>query len=305
MRLPLPAARLQADRAAVHPQRQRRRVQGRRLPARRRRRRKRAAAGSSYTAHLERQGHPGGEVLFAFAPPPAAVQAISGRQGESGPLYLYARIRPELKVEKATAVREHAVFLLDTSLSEHPDRFAVSMKLLRKILEGDPDIKQLQRPDLQRRRRLGRAEGLARQHHGGPREGAGAARRHLLLEGATDLSAALDKLVRPGFAVDGRHAAERASCSPMARSPGARPTSAPLVARFEAAVRSRTRFHCYRTGLGRRQPGAVRGPDPQGRRHLQLLQRGRPRRRAAAHRSQCLQVRERPLRRRSGGRATS
>ena len=71
------------------------------------------------------------------------VQAISGRQGDNGPHYVYARLRPNLPaVEKGEAFKPHAIFLLDTSLSEHPDRFAVSMKLLRKILEGDPAIKR-------------------------------------------------------------------------------------------------------------------------------------------------------------------
>src|SRR5262249_2293748 len=85
----------------------------------------------------------GGEMLFAFSPAKPQVQAISGRQGESGPLYVYARIRPELKkIEHPQPFAAHAVFLLDTSLSEHPDRFAVNMKLLKKILESDPGIKQ-------------------------------------------------------------------------------------------------------------------------------------------------------------------
>ncbi|MBY0527316.1 MAG: hypothetical protein K2R98_28225 [Gemmataceae bacterium] len=39
---------------------------------------------------------PGGEALFAFHPPTPQVQAISGRHGDSGPTYVYARIRPDL-----------------------------------------------------------------------------------------------------------------------------------------------------------------------------------------------------------------
>ena len=43
--------------------------------------------------------------------------AISGRQNESGPHYVYARIRPDLKqVAEDRSFAEHAVFLLDTSL---------------------------------------------------------------------------------------------------------------------------------------------------------------------------------------------
>src|SRR5207244_2936540 len=89
---------------------------------------------------------PEGQVAFAFTPAQPRVQAISGRQGENGPQYLYARIRPDLaKAPQNKPFANHAVFLLDTSLSEHPDRFAVNMLLLRKVLESDAEIKQKNR----------------------------------------------------------------------------------------------------------------------------------------------------------------
>src|SRR5262249_8008419 len=82
-------------------------------------------------------GGPGGAVRISFPPPAPRLQPVSGRRGESGPLYVYARARPELKVKEAAPFAEHAVFLLDASLSEHPARFDVSMKLMKKILEAD------------------------------------------------------------------------------------------------------------------------------------------------------------------------
>jgi Vault protein inter-alpha-trypsin domain len=121
--------------------------------------------GYSYT--WKDQG-PGSEVQFSFKPALPQVQAISGRQGESGPRYIYARVRPDLRATAAEPFAQHAVFLLDTSLSEHPDRFAVNMKLLRKILESDPGIKHSL---LQYRRQLGQAERLAGEHSFRPREG--------------------------------------------------------------------------------------------------------------------------------------
>ena len=140
MRLSLRPAGLQADRAALHPQRQRRECKEAVFQPEKA---TKAEGGNllSYTKTWTEKG-PGGEAMFAFRPPQPQIQAVSGRQGESGPLYLYARIRPDLKIEKATPFSENAVFLLDTSLSEHPDRFDVSMKLLQKILESDPDIKR-------------------------------------------------------------------------------------------------------------------------------------------------------------------
>ena len=44
-----------------------------------------------------------GEVLFAYTAARPEFQAISARQGESGPMYLYARVRPELKVQAGKA----------------------------------------------------------------------------------------------------------------------------------------------------------------------------------------------------------
>src|SRR5262249_42943020 len=56
----------------------------------------------------------GGEAVFASTPAKAEVQAISGRQTESGPRYLYARIRPTLKAQADKPFADKGVFLLDT-----------------------------------------------------------------------------------------------------------------------------------------------------------------------------------------------
>src|SRR5207245_7513826 len=58
----------------------------------------------------------GNEVVFAGLPARAQLQAISGKQGDSGPTYLYARVRPQLKVETGRPFDDHAVFLPDASL---------------------------------------------------------------------------------------------------------------------------------------------------------------------------------------------
>src|SRR5205823_4220437 len=138
------------------------------------------------------------EVVFAGLPSRAQLQAITGKQGDSGPTYLYARVRPQLKVETSRPFADHAVFLLDTSLSEHPDRFGVSMKLWQQILQSDPGIKKfnilafnvgtswieskgwLDNTPEGRSKALSRLDGI-------------------VLEGATDLSAALGQLCVPCF----------------------------------------------------------------------------------------------------------
>jgi hypothetical protein len=192
---------------------------------------------------------PQGQVTFAFTPPQPRVQAISGRQGAGGPVYVYARVRPKLAaVENSRPFARHAVFLLDTSLSEHCGRFDISMALLRKILETDPGIRQfnvltfnagaawveprgwLANTAAGRKKALSRLDGI-------------------LLEGATDLSAALNVLAQPGFAV-----AKGTPLNVFLLSDGqitwGEDNIASLVARFRRDCPFPTRFHCYRTGLG-------------------------------------------------------
>src|SRR5262249_8683866 len=86
---------------------------------------------------------PTGEVVFSARPANAAIQATSGRVGDKGPCYVHARVRPNLPTAASEEpFARHAVFLLDTSLSEDRDRFEVSMKLLKAILAKDDQIKQ-------------------------------------------------------------------------------------------------------------------------------------------------------------------
>jgi hypothetical protein len=192
---------------------------------------------------------PKGEVVFSCTPASPRVQAISGRAGANGPQYVYARLRPDLPaVEKDTPFAHHAVFLLDTSLSEYPARFDLSMKLLRRILEGDPDIKHfnvlafsvgstwLEPKGWLPNTAEGREQALARLDG-------------LVLEGATDLSGALEKLLHPGFDVT---AGTPLNCFLL--SDGnlnwGETDVATLAARFERRCPFSARFHCYRTGLG-------------------------------------------------------
>jgi hypothetical protein len=206
-------------------------------------------SGRLHFSRTWNKAKPQGEVVFSCTPADPRIQAVTGRPGEDGPHYVYVRLRPELPaVEKETPFAQHAVFLLDTSLSEYSRRFDVSMKLLRRILESDPDIKQfnvlafnvgstwlepngwLPNTPEGRERALARLDGL-------------------VLEGATDLSDALEKLIRPGFEVT---AGTPLNCFLL--SDGnlnwGETDVATLAARFERRCPFAARFHCYRTGLG-------------------------------------------------------
>jgi hypothetical protein len=185
-------------------------------------------------------------VKFSFRLPDAEFQATSGRRGDNGPRYLYARIRPELKVTDARPYADHAVFLLDTSQSEYPGRFAANMKLLRKILESDPDIKRFNILTFNVATAWVEKDWLPNTPAG--RKQAFARLDGLVLEGATDMSVALDALCKVHGLADG---------SPLdvfVLSDGqitwGEPDVVSLVGRFEAQCPYRTHFQCYRTGLG-------------------------------------------------------
>ena len=191
---------------------------------------------------------PGGDALFTFTLPRPEVQALSGQQGENGPQYLYARLRPRLDVEKAAPFADTAVFLLDASLSERPDRFAVSVKLLRKILEGDPGLKRFNVLTFNVAAAWLDPRGWLDNTVAG-RDRALKLLDGLVLEGATDFSAALDKVIKPGLPLKASSPLDVFVLSDGHITWGESDV-APLVARFERTCPFRTRFHCYRTGLG-------------------------------------------------------
>lgn len=229
---------------------------------------------------------PGGEVLFSYTPSQPAIQTITARSNGSGPLYLYSRIRPELKKQAAKVFAEQAIFLLDTSLSEHPDRFAVNMKLLRKILENDPTLKQFNILTFN----VGSAWVEPKGWLPNTPEGREQALQRLdgiVLEGATDLSAALDRLANPGFDVV-------APVEVFVLSDGqitwGEPDIGPLVARFEGRCSFPTRFHCYRTGLGADNLELFETLTRRGGGIFNCFTEADLSAAAVAHRQQCMQV---------------
>jgi hypothetical protein len=232
---------------------------------------------------------PEGEVVFACTPSQPDIQAISGRQGDNGPRYAYARLRPALKtVANGKPFASHAVFLLDTSLSEHPDRFAVNMKLLQRILETDTDIKRfnilafnvgaawLDPKNFFENTAAGREKALSKLDG-------------IVLEGATDISCALDKLAAPGLDLP-----EGTPLNVFLLSDGhitwGEPDVAALAARFEKQCPYPTRFHCYRTGLGEENSELFEALTRRGGGVFQCYGEAELAAAAKAHRSQCLQV---------------
>jgi tetratricopeptide (TPR) repeat protein len=248
-------------------------------------------AGAVLFTRTWEKARPSGEVMFRCTPADARVQSTSGQHGDSGPHYLYARLRPALpEAAKAEPFARQAVFLLDTSLSEDPDRFAVSMKLLRAILEGDGDIERfnvltfnaapawLEPSGWLPNTRAGREKALARL------EG-------LLLEGATDLSAALDALCRPPFELE-----KGAPLNCFLLSDGhltwGETDPAALVAKFARRCPYRARWHCYRTGLGQESAELYDALTRAGGGVFHCYGEADVPAAARAHRRHCLQVRK-------------
>jgi tetratricopeptide (TPR) repeat protein len=232
---------------------------------------------------------PEGQVLFACTPSTPVVQAISGRQGDNGPRYLYARLRPLFPPRmNSRPSAEHAVFLLDTSLSEHPDRFDVSMRLLRRILETDRAIKQFNVLTFN----VGAAWLDPKGFLDNTAEGRAKALKKLdglVLEGATDISCALDKLTQPGFDIPAGTNLDVFLLSDGHITWG-EPDVAALVARFERRCPYPTRFHCYRTGLGEENSELFEALTRRGGGIFQCYGENEVDAAARAHKSECFKV---------------
>ncbi|HEX5270158.1 MAG TPA: VIT domain-containing protein [Gemmataceae bacterium] len=242
-------------------------------------------------SHTWRGEVKGGDAVFAFTPPRPDVQAISGRHGESGPLYLYARVRPDLKIEKAKPFAKHAVFLLDTSLSEHPGRFDMNMKLLRAILEADADIESFNVLTFNVGAAWVEPNGWINNTAAG-RDTVFKRLDGLVLEGATDFGAALDQLaagkVQPP-AVKGGATADVFVLSDGQITWGESDATT-LAVGFDARCPYRTRFHCYRTALGAENLELYGALTRKGGGVYNCFTEKDVAAAARAHRRQCLQV---------------
>ncbi len=231
---------------------------------------------------------PTGDVVFSCIPVDPRLQAVSGRVGD-GPLHLYARVRPELSTERVAPFARHAVFLLDTSLSEYPDRFAVSLKLLKAILEADKDLESFNILTFNVGAAWVEPKGWLPNTAAG-RETAFQRLDGLVLEGATDVGAALEKLVKAGFDI-----ASGTPVSCFLLSDGnvtwGEADASSLVSRFERRCPLNCRFHCYRTGLGAENSELAEALTRRGGGIFQCYGEADVPAAAVAHRHDCLVVR--------------
>jgi hypothetical protein len=187
-----------------------------------------------------------GMVVFAGTPANPTIQAVCGQQGDNGPHHLFARLRPDLKkIEKGKPFASEAVFLLDTSLSEQGDRFDRNMKLMKQILESDADIKRFNVLTFNVGSAWVSPKGWLDNTKDG-REKAFDRLDGVVLEGATDLDAALTRL---------RTDSEKNTpINVFVLSDGhvtwGETDANTVVSRYEGNPHPPTHFYCYRLGMG-------------------------------------------------------
>ena len=200
---------LQARRDAVHACKPTpRNAQRPGIPARRTPAKQEGGGRLHFHAYLEGRARPRARSSFACTPADPHVQAISGRQGDNGPrLPLCPPAAGPAPGRQGAAVRRPRR-LPARHVAERAPR---PLRRQHEAAAEDPGKRSghqaLQRADLQRRHRLGRAEGLAAQHRRRARAGARTGSTAWCWKGPPICRAALDKLVAPGFDVGAGHAA--------------------------------------------------------------------------------------------------
>ncbi len=189
----------------------------------------------------------GGAHSFRFSAARGPIELVSGAHPERNERHFVARIRGDQRLPGAsTQGAEQAVFLLDTSLSESPDRFNLDVALLKNILERSTQIRRFNVITFD-----AGARWLNTRWMSNDARGRGEALDRLddvLLEGATDLSSALQALSSPPMRREGNDV-DVFLLTDGALSWGERDAET-LVRRFRQTAGWQARFFAYRTGLG-------------------------------------------------------
>ena len=192
----------------------------------------------------------GGMLAFNILPRDTTDEAdiLVGTNPIRGEDYFYARLHPN--IEEPTSITEgptHTIFVLDTSLSEHPERFTVDVHLLQAILENSPNLEKFNVLSFD----VG-----ARWLMDGWVENTAANRAALLdtltgilLEGATDFSSALRLLADPPGTLEAGSQVDVMVLTDGIISWGDRSIDT-MVQTLENSADYQARIFAYRTGIG-------------------------------------------------------
>ncbi len=192
--------------------------------------------GNQFAGHWEE-----GRFAFGF-PVEDELEVIIGADPDRG-RYFYGRLQAPLELDSSSQARPRAIFMLDTSLSSEPDRFNIDLALLISILSLNEGIEEFAVLSFDVGARW-LTEGYV-SNNPEQREALMERLSGVLLEGATDMGAALDALQDPrlqGGLVD-LFLLTDGGLSWGELSVGE------LAARLESSTLN-ARFFAYRTGLG-------------------------------------------------------
>ena len=193
----------------------------------------------------------GGPLVFQFeTASDDEADVLAGTDPKIGKDHAILRLRPAIKALQQTYEgRERIVFLLDTSRSEHGKRFELNMTLIEKILGASKATKQFNVVTFDAGARWFSKAWLSNDEAG--RKAFFDGMKGVLLEGGTDLSAALRKLANPPMTLPqgGKVPVDVMLLSDGAISWGGRDLDA-MLARYKAEAPWSDRFFAYRTGLG-------------------------------------------------------
>lgn len=144
------------------------------------------------------QNKPKKDAVFYLKPKNKALSVIAGVDPLDGKKYLLSQVRVSLPQAKAKHSREQALFLLDTSLSAHPDLFAKHLVLLKQILQQNKGIKRFNVLCFDVATRWIKPSGWI-SNDASTRGRLLARLGRIVLEGATNLGAAFAELARPSW----------------------------------------------------------------------------------------------------------
>lgn len=182
---------------------------------------------------------------FLFTP---TSECIVGSEEAGGGQFLFARLSPEFPSVQSGVGAENAVFLLDTSLSQEPDEFGISLKLLRRILESNNEIKRFNVLFFHIDAAWHNPDGWL-DNTAGVRDRMFSEIEQMLLEGATDIEKMLLTLVRTPWLNRDGNMVDLFLLS-NGQSTWGDPVWRRVSARFQKELQFTPRFFCYNFGLG-------------------------------------------------------
>lgn len=190
----------------------------------------------------------GGALAMRMAAPAGPIEVVTGTHPERDEHHFVARLRGDAQLPGGAGAvgARQAVFLLDTSLSEQADRFNLDVQILQQILARSERIERFNVITFDAGARWLSSRWIDNDEDG--REEAQEKLEEILLEGATDLGAALRALAHPPMAHDDA-ALDVFLLTDGALSWGERDADT-LVRTHARETPWQARFFAYRTGLG-------------------------------------------------------